>query len=56
MRCICLVGYAEDGTGFAAAVTLRGSADNGTCRYSANKILDGVTFNPAECNVDSDDR
>ena len=56
VHCFCLVGYAENGTGFAAAVTLHGSADNGMCRYSANKILDGVTFNPAECNVDSDDQ
>ena len=55
VRCVCLVGYAEDGTGFAVAVTLHGSADNDECLYSANKILDGVTFVPAECNIDSVD-
>lgn len=55
VRCVCLVGYAEDGTGFAVAVALRGSADNDECLYSANKILDGVTFTPSECNIDSND-
>ena len=55
VRCVCLVGYAEDGAGFAVAVALRGSADNDECLYSANKILDGVTFTPSECNIDSDD-
>ena len=55
VRCVCLVGYAVDGTGFAVAVSLRGSADNDECLYTANKILDGVTFVPAECNIDSTD-
>ena len=55
VRCVCLVGYAEDGTGFAVAVALCGSADNDECLYSANKILDGVEFAPAECDTDSKD-
>ena len=55
VRCVCLVGYAEDGTGFAVAVALCGSADNDECLYSANKILDGVVFSPAECDIDSTD-
>ena len=55
VRCLCLIGYAENGTGFAVAVALHGSADNDECLYSANKILDEVTFVPAECNIDSTD-
>ena len=55
VRCVCLVGYAKDGTGFAVAVSLCGSADNDDCIYSANKVLDGVTFVPAECDTDSVD-
>ena len=55
VRCVCLVGYAENGTGFVVAVALCGSADDDECLYSASKILDGVTFVPSECNTDSVD-